>query len=109
MFRIAVEKEDVPYIKLVAYRDGYGLKFNTEGIDDDGRIVRIAEIDADEEEKEIFLEDIECEKESASYGGIPVYSLNTVADPEKLSRLMRLNGTRAYLMLKKDRKAYENL
>lgn len=100
--RISFENDDIPYIKTVAYRDGYSLEFKTEFNDNDEPIASYAEIGADEGLMEEFLEDVACEKQSASYGGMPVYSLRTVTNPEKLGRLMKLNRTSAFIILKKD-------
>ena len=106
MFRIPFTKDGIPYIKCVAYRDGYSVTFKTEFDENDEPVARFVEIGADEEAREEFLEDVECERQSASCGGTPVYSLRTVSCPEKLSRLMRLNQTSAFIILKKDEEAF---
>ena len=103
MFKIPFEDTDVPYIKCVAYRDGYSVEFNLEGDEEEGDLSSVAVIEADESLREEFLEDVECEKQSAAYGGMPVYSLRTASDPEKLGRLMKLNHTRAFVILKQDK------
>lgn len=106
MFTIKAGKDNVPYIKIVAYRDGYRLRFRWERENDEDCTDWVAEIDADEAVKEEFLEDIECEKESAEHDGIPVYSLRTVTNPEKLERLEKLNQTDVFVILKKDEERY---
>ena len=105
MFKVPVTNEDVPYFKIVAYRDGYDIEFTMEGEDDDC-LTDIAVIGADETVKEEFLEDVKCEKQSTAYGGIPVYSLRTVSNPEKLERLMKLNHTRTFIPLKEEADVY---
>lgn len=106
MFKIPFEDADIPYIKCVAYRDGYSVEFKMEFDENDVPVAEYAEIGADESVKEEFLEDVQCERESVLHGGIPVYSLRTVSDPEKLSRLTRLNKTDVFVMLRKDEEAY---
>ena len=102
MFRIPFEDADVPYIKCVAYRDGYSVDFRMEFNEDDEFLAQYAVIGADEKLVEEFLEDVQCERECAMHGGTPVYSLRTVTDPEKLERLMKLNQCTAFIILKKD-------
>lgn len=100
--KISYKDEDIPFIKCVAYRDGYSVEFKSVFNENDEHLADYAEIGVDESFKEEFLEDVECEKQSAAYGGLPVYSLRTVSDPEKLGRLTRLNNTTAFVILKQD-------
>ena len=65
MFKIPFVNEDVPYIKVVAYRDGYSVDFRMEFDENDESQVQYAVIGADEKLKEEFLEDVQCERESA--------------------------------------------
>lgn len=106
MFRIPFTHEDVPYIKVVAYRDGYSVDFKAEFDENDTFLAEYAEIGADESLMEEFLEDVQCERESAMHGGTPVYSLRTVTNPEKLGRLMKLNNSQAFIILKQDEQDY---
>ena len=57
ILKITCETEDVPYIKCVAYKDGYSVDFTLEGDDEKGTLTDAAVIDADEELREEFLED----------------------------------------------------
>ena len=54
------------------------------------------------------LEDAFCEKQrdETPDGSIPVYSLKTLHNPEKLRRLKKLNGTGCFVVLGKDVDAY---
>lgn len=106
MFSIPLNDEDIPYIKIVAYRDGYSVEFKAEFNENDELFSSYAEIDADEALRAEFLEDVECEKQSAVYGGIPVYSLRTTSSPVKLGRLMKLNHSRAFVILKQDEERF---
>ena len=106
MFRIPFKDADIPYIKCVAYRDGYSVEFKTDFDENDEAISQVAVIGADESLKEEFLEDVDCEKQSATYGGIPVYSLRTVSSPEKLGRLIKLNHTSAFVILEQDKDVF---
>ena len=109
LFKIPFEDADIPYIKCVAYRDGYSVVFEMEFNEDDEFQAQYAVIGADEELREEFLEDVQCERESAMHGGTPVYSLRTVLNPEKLGRLMKLNNSRAFVILKQDEQDYLKL
>ena len=106
MFKIPFVNENVPYIKVVAYRDGYSVDFRMEFDENDEFQAQYAVIGADEKLKEEYLEDVQCERESAMHGGTPVYSLRTVSDPEKLGRLMKLNNSRAFITLKQDEQRF---
>ena len=106
MFKIPFENADVPYIKCVAYRDGYSVDFKADFDENDNFLAEYAEIGADESLMEEFLEDVQCERESAMHGGTPVYSLRTVSDPEKLGRLMKLNHSSVFVILKQDEQDY---
>lgn len=53
------------------------------------------------------VEDAFCEKQrSESLGNIPVYSLKTMKDKEKVKRLMKINGSRSFVILRKDAHEY---
>ena len=42
------------------------------------------------------MEDIECEKKSAEWGGFPVYSAYTILNREKLHRFQAFNYSTAF-------------
>ena len=106
MFTIPYENADIPYIKTVAYRDGYSLAFRLEGDEEGEDFTHVAVIGADESLKQEFLEDVQCERECVEFGGLPVYSLRTVSDPDKLGRLIELNQIHGFAMLKRDETDY---
>ena len=98
MFEISITKEDVPFVKLAClYND---IPFGFILSEEEGSLS--AKIDAEESRRAEILKDIRCEKQSADWGGLPVYSYETLTNEEKLRKFQRLNGTEGFLPLKED-------
>lgn len=57
----------------------------------------------------VLLKDAYCERESEKYGGIPVYSLETVLNPGKLEYLMKCNNSNGFIVLSTDQERYKKL
>ncbi|MGF7010570.1 hypothetical protein M2146_001094 [Lachnospiraceae bacterium PF1-22] len=87
-----ISKELKPFLVKVLERDQVPFSFPYEGAEE----VSVA---LTGNQFHIAVEDAICEKER-SY--IPVYSLRTIRNQKKLRRLVALNGTGAFIPLKKD-------
>ena len=92
MIRLVYKKEDIPFIKLACAANGYAWTFTVDEETEEEYVL----VDADEEKREEFLEDIECEKKSAEWGGIPVYSAYTILNRKKLRRFQAFNHSTAF-------------
>lgn len=88
-----------PYVKAVLDRDD--IQYNYE--QDTG----LVNAEASARRFKEAVEDAFCEIQFKKSGSvIPVYSLKTVKNPEKLKRLQKLNGTDSYVLLSKDIEKY---
>lgn len=87
------------YMKIVLDRDNIQHEYHP----DTGEIISSMSARRFKE----ALEDAFCEKQKAErHSRIPVYSLRTLKNKEKMNRLMKLNGTSSFVVLKKDAAEY---
>ena len=102
MSRASIAPEDVRYLRKILERDGITHSFTEteEGI--------AVSADMPEDELNIALREIRCEKTSEE-AGMPCYSLETLINHEKRERLMKLNGTRSFVILKEEEEIFLNI
>lgn len=105
MAKAYVSDRRMPYLRKVFERDG--IEF-TECVSEGGGFLVRAGI-TNSRFREVLADDCLCEMEREKYGGVPVYSLETVTNPGKLARLMRANRTDVFVMLSRDRENYLHL
>ena len=96
-------KKEWENIEFVCNRDDIGIG----NVIEEGDFV-YADIECSEERLEEVLEDAQCEAQSKeTLGHLPVYSYRTIKNPQKLHRLMKLNGRRGFYVLRADQKRCE--
>ncbi len=94
----SVSNRMLPYFEKICRRDK--LSFISVGQNEYGVCVRMNV--PNRRFKEV-IEDCMCEIEKETYrSNIPVYSLRTLKDSNKLRNLMKINGKRSFHILKKD-------
>ena len=98
-FKIPVSKEDIPFVKLACLANKIRYIFRSTAASEDGII---AYIFTNVNRKEEILKDIACEKQSAEEYWQPVYSKETIANPEKLRTFQDFNQTYVYGVLRED-------
>ena len=94
-----IHQDNVPFLKKVLNRDHIDHVFFK-----DGNEVKVAANASYNYFRKVVLKDMRCEKQSEEYGGIPVYSLETLRNPRKRERLSALSGSRSYIPLRQDAK-----
>lgn len=102
MAKAYVSDNRMPYLARVFERDG--IKYQSEKSNGGGYLVHVPI--SNSRLKEAISDDCLCMMESEKYGGFPVYSLKTVSNPGKLSRLVKINHTNAFFILSRDEEAY---
>ena len=100
MAKAYISDNRMPYLARVFERDG--IEYQSEKSEGGGYLVRTPI--SNSRLKEAIRDDCLCEKESDRWG-LPVCSLETLTDPVKLSRRMKADKTRAFVILSRDRDA----
>lgn len=100
----SVSQSNLPYFEKVCMRDDIEYKIlspNKKGVD-----VLIKDIS--DRKFKVILEDSICERErKKNKNDIPVYSLRTIKNKEKIKRLMKINQKSCFHVLSKDIDKYE--
>ena len=94
-----IHQDNIPFLEKVLKRDHLDHVFFKEGGE-----TKVAVDSSYNYFRKVVLKDMCCEKQSEEYGGIPVYSLETLRDPRKRERLSELSGSRSYIPLRQDAK-----
>lgn len=91
-----------PHLIFVLERDKVRYKYH---LNEDGSFIFLAELSG--KQFHIMMEDALCERQrSKTWSRIPIYSNRTLRNSEKRKRLMRLNNSNAFGVLKKDKKKW---